>query len=264
MKKQTIMEAKPPHYQRIARQLKSAIERGELTPGSRLPASRVYAQEQGVSRATIENAWGELVAQGWLERRGQAGTFVSERLSPRQLAPVPPARAEPDGAAAVSDGAAGAGSLSARPVGAGDGAAAADAVAVRPCARRSRRRSACRAIVDYLRLSRSIDCQPEQVLITGNYAASMRLILRTLAQPASICGWRIRGFPDPAGREAEGAGDGSVPVDDEGMDVGWGSGITRAHLRCSPRRIRARWAWRCRWPGAASCWRGRRARRVDY
>ncbi|PSC86204.1 DNA-binding transcriptional regulator, partial [Klebsiella pneumoniae] len=77
-----------PLYQRIARQLKSAIERGELTPGSRLPASRVYAQEQGVSRATIENAWGELVAQGWLERRGQAGTFVSERLSPRQLAPV--------------------------------------------------------------------------------------------------------------------------------------------------------------------------------
>ena len=62
-----------PLYQRIARQLKSAIERGELTPGSRLPASRVYAQEQGVSRATIENAWGELVAQGWLERRGQAG-----------------------------------------------------------------------------------------------------------------------------------------------------------------------------------------------
>jgi DNA-binding transcriptional MocR family regulator len=63
---------KIPHYQRIARQLKSAIERGELAPGSRLPASRVYAQEQGVSRATIENA-GELVAQGWLERRGQAG-----------------------------------------------------------------------------------------------------------------------------------------------------------------------------------------------
>jgi DNA-binding GntR family transcriptional regulator len=73
---------KVPHYQRIARQLKSAIEHGELAPGSRLPASRVYAQELGVSRATVENAWGELVAQGWLERRGQAGTFVSERLSP--------------------------------------------------------------------------------------------------------------------------------------------------------------------------------------
>ncbi|MDR8470032.1 GntR family transcriptional regulator, partial [Acinetobacter baumannii] len=36
-----------PLYQRIARQLKSGIERGELAPGSRLPASRVFAQEQG-------------------------------------------------------------------------------------------------------------------------------------------------------------------------------------------------------------------------
>ncbi|MBW5979732.1 hypothetical protein CGB73_11060 [Klebsiella sp. 11263] len=54
---------KIPHYRRIARQLKQAIERGELAPGSRLPASRVYAQELGVSRATVENAWGELVAQ---------------------------------------------------------------------------------------------------------------------------------------------------------------------------------------------------------
>ena len=79
---------KIPHYQRIARQLKQAIEGGELAPGSRLPASRVYAQELGVSRATIENAWGDLVAQGWLERRGQAGTFVSERLIPQQNALV--------------------------------------------------------------------------------------------------------------------------------------------------------------------------------
>lgn len=79
---------KVPHYQRIARQLKSAIEHGELAPGSRLPASRVYAQELGVSRATVENAWGELVAQGWLERRGQAGTFVSERLSPLREEPA--------------------------------------------------------------------------------------------------------------------------------------------------------------------------------
>ncbi|MCL7653367.1 GntR family transcriptional regulator, partial [Klebsiella pneumoniae] len=94
-----------PLYQRIARQLKSAIERGELTPGSRLPASRVYAQEQGVSRATIENAWGELVAQGWLERRGQAGALVRERLRPRQPGPGPPVDpAAPPGAPAFLRG----------------------------------------------------------------------------------------------------------------------------------------------------------------
>ncbi len=74
-----------PLYQRIARQLKSAIERGELAPGSRLPASRVFAQEQGVSRATIENAWGELVAQG-LARATRAGGNLCQRAA--QSAPA--------------------------------------------------------------------------------------------------------------------------------------------------------------------------------
>lgn len=53
-----------PRYQQIARQLKNAIEKGELKPGTRLPSSRTWAQELGVSRSTVENAYAELVAQG--------------------------------------------------------------------------------------------------------------------------------------------------------------------------------------------------------
>ncbi|WP_171878625.1 aminotransferase-like domain-containing protein [Klebsiella quasipneumoniae] len=180
-----------PLYQRIARQLKSAIERGELAPGSRLPASRVFAQEQGVSRATIENAWGELVAQGWLERRGQAGTFVSERLSPRQLAPVPPVPpAQPAAPAEPLPFQMGLPALDLFPRG----------LWARVMGRRLRTQSRFdlapgdpggdpllrQAIVDYLRLSRSIDCQPEQVLIAGNYATAMNLILRTLAHQSPL------------------------------------------------------------------------------
>lgn len=76
-----------PLYQRIARQLKSAIERGELTPGSRLPASRVFAQEQGVSRATIENAWVNWSPRGGLSgvgRRGPLSASGSVRASWRR------------------------------------------------------------------------------------------------------------------------------------------------------------------------------------
>lgn len=72
-----------PRYQEIARQLKTAIEQGELKPGARLPSSRTWSQELGVSRSTVENAYAELVAQGWLVRRGQAGTFVSEQIHPQ-------------------------------------------------------------------------------------------------------------------------------------------------------------------------------------
>ena len=74
-----------PRYQDIARQLKTAIEQGELKPGARLPSSRTSVAGAGVSRSTVEkNAYAELVAQGWLIRRGQAGTFVSERIYPQQ------------------------------------------------------------------------------------------------------------------------------------------------------------------------------------
>lgn len=215
---------KVPHYQRIARQLKSAIEHGELAPGSRLPASRVYAQELGVSRATVENAWGELVAQGWLERRGQAGTFVSERLSPlRGEAPRLPAGIEPTAPQPFQLGLP---ALDLFPRG----------LWARVMGRRLRTQTRfdlapgdpCgemilrRAIVDYLRLSRSIECLPEQVLVTGNYAASMRLLLRTLARPGQHMWMEDPGFPliRPVITQEGGVID-PVPVDDEGMDVAW-------------------------------------------
>lgn len=74
-----------PRYQDIARQLKTAIEQGELKLAQGYPRA-VRSQELGVSRSTVENAYAELVAQGWLVRRGQAGTFVSEQIHPQQSA----------------------------------------------------------------------------------------------------------------------------------------------------------------------------------
>lgn len=215
---------KVPHYQRIARQLKSAIEHGELAPGSRLPASRVYAQELGVSRATVENAWGELVAQGWLERRGQAGTFVSERLSPlrgepaRRPADIAPTAPQPFqlGLPALDLFPRG---LWARVMGRRLRTQTRfDLAPGDPCGEMILRR----AIVDYLRLSRSIECLPEQVLVTGNYAASMRLLLRTLAQPGQHMWMEDPGFPliRPV-ITGEGGVIDPVPVDEEGMDVAW-------------------------------------------
>ncbi|HHT0461941.1 MocR-like pyridoxine biosynthesis transcription factor PdxR [Raoultella planticola] len=215
---------KVPHYQRIARQLKSAIEHGELAPGSRLPASRVYAQELGVSRATVENAWGELVAQGWLERRRQAGTFVSERLSPlrgepaRRPTDIAPTAPQPFqlGLPALDLFPRG---LWARVMGRRLRTQTRfDLAPGDPCGEMILRR----AIVDYLRLSRSIECLPEQVLVTGNYAASMRLLLRTLAQPGQHMWMEDPGFPliRPV-ITGEGGVIDPVPVDEEGMDVAW-------------------------------------------
>lgn len=73
-----------------------------------------------------------------------------------------------------------------------------------------------------MRLSRSIECRPEQVMVTGSYAASMSLILRTLARPGQQMWIEDPGFPLiwPI-VSGEGVVINPVPVDGDGMDVTW-------------------------------------------
>ncbi|WDB99052.1 PLP-dependent aminotransferase family protein [Escherichia albertii] len=211
-----------PRYQDIARQLKTAIEQGELKPGARLPSSRTWSQELGVSRSTVESAYAELVAQGWLSRRGQVGTFVSDQIRPQKSAV--------DVVAFAGE--------SQQPLPFQMGLPALDLFPrelwARVMGRRLRTQTrfdlalgdVCgetvlrEAIVDYLRVSRGIDCQPEQVFITHGYAASMTLILHALAKPGDGMWMEDPGFPlirpiiTRHGVEIL-----PVPVDDNGLDA---------------------------------------------
>ena len=58
--------------------LRDLLLTGALTPGDRMPATRTLAQEIGVSRTTVIDAIDRLIAEGLLEARVGAGTFVSE------------------------------------------------------------------------------------------------------------------------------------------------------------------------------------------
>lgn len=60
--------------------LREAIEKGQLRPALRLPASRHMAAEYGVSRNTVLAVYDQLVAEGYLTTRQGAGTYVSEEL----------------------------------------------------------------------------------------------------------------------------------------------------------------------------------------
>ncbi|HCA84319.1 MAG TPA: GntR family transcriptional regulator, partial [Streptomyces sp.] len=46
--------------------LLDAVRTGRLLPGTRLPSSRALAVDLGVARNTVADAYGELVAEGWL------------------------------------------------------------------------------------------------------------------------------------------------------------------------------------------------------
>lgn len=68
-----------PRYLRIQRAIRQLILEGALAAGKPLPASRPLAKSLGVSRDTLEAAYAQLHAEGFIERRVGSGSFVSER-----------------------------------------------------------------------------------------------------------------------------------------------------------------------------------------
>ncbi|MFW8625679.1 PLP-dependent aminotransferase family protein [Deinococcus sp. ME38] len=66
-----------PLHTRLHTHLQHAIERGELTPGQRLPAERTLAALLGVSRATTVTALDDLTTSGHLTRHVGRGTHVA-------------------------------------------------------------------------------------------------------------------------------------------------------------------------------------------
>ena len=69
-----------PLHARIQRALRQLILNGSLDVGRRLPASRALAQSLGVSRDTVEAAYGQLHAEGFIERRIGSGSVVSKQV----------------------------------------------------------------------------------------------------------------------------------------------------------------------------------------
>ena len=58
-------------------EITTSITSGRLTPGTRLPGTRSLSQQLGVSRNTVLLAFSALEAEGFIETREGAGTFVS-------------------------------------------------------------------------------------------------------------------------------------------------------------------------------------------
>lgn len=67
-------------YRQLCEQIRNQILAGRLAPSSRLPASRELAQQLGVSRNTVTNVYDQLVAEGYLEARTGAWTYVASHL----------------------------------------------------------------------------------------------------------------------------------------------------------------------------------------
>lgn len=70
-----------PHYRLLFNYLQQTIITGQLKPAAKLPSSRELAGTLKLSRNTVKQVYEMLQAEGYIETRHGAGSFVSPQLS---------------------------------------------------------------------------------------------------------------------------------------------------------------------------------------
>lgn len=238
--------ARKPVNRQIYQVIREAILAHALPVGLQLPSSRYLAQEMRVSRNTVTFAYEQLMAEGYLESRAGAGTFVADTV-PDQIAGGVCATPAPDLAGQRAHlglsvrgiqlvGLAGVSKLQwgAFMPGIPDVTQFPNKIWSRlqnKYWRRSRSEMLTyasggghlplrEAIADYLRVARSVNCNAGQVLITTGIHQSMDLIGRMLgdhgdrAWVEDPCYWGTRSVLRSLGIQTV-----PIPVDGEGLAV---------------------------------------------
>lgn len=64
-------------YEHLYKQIKQDILEGRLSPDEKLPSKRALAEHLNISTITVENAYNQLVAEGYIYSKPKSGFFVS-------------------------------------------------------------------------------------------------------------------------------------------------------------------------------------------
>jgi GntR family transcriptional regulator / MocR family aminotransferase len=80
--------AQKPLHRQIYEAYRAVIVGGMLRPGQRVPSTRGLAVELGISRIPVLSAYAQLLAEGYFESRVGAGTAVSVSLPDQPVLPV--------------------------------------------------------------------------------------------------------------------------------------------------------------------------------
>ena len=236
-----------PKYLQLYEHIRQAILNGQLKSGEQLPSSRALARQLGVSRTTAMQAFEHLAAEGYLSGHTGAGTFVSQ-LPPDQLslpgvqaqeAPVIQKRPLLSRRGAVISSLSGSKLVNRqniKPFRPGvpalwdfpftqwfrlmsrqskslgfDAFGYGDAAGYLPLRR---------AIVQYLRKSRGVSCEPEQIIITNGIQQALGLACQLLLNPGDSAWIEDPGYN--GAREAMNLMEiqpRPVPLDQEGISV---------------------------------------------
>ncbi|MBX7187909.1 MAG: PLP-dependent aminotransferase family protein [Vicinamibacteria bacterium] len=242
-----------PLYRQIYEGYRAAIIERRLRPGQRMPSTRGLADELGLSRIPVLNAFEQLIAEGYLQARAGAGTYVSSAL--------PPQRSDGGPAPSGLSGRAGRGRgrrvsrvsvrlPASQPWLRGTGAFAIGQAAIsdfpyatwtRLLSRHAHRLTAGllrygspfghlpfrEAVADYLRTTRAMHCEAEQIMVVSGSQQALAICARALLDPGDQIWTENPGYHGGrAALQLAGARVVPVPVDAEGLDVA--AGISRA------------------------------------
>ena len=232
-------------YRQLYDQLREAILSGRLSAGTRLPSSREFADDLGIARNTVLNAFEQLYAESYLERRVGDGTYVSAQLPEDLLRVKSPRpvreRSNTNGQPVSNFMPIGPGNYIGPPRPFRTGTPALDAF---PCklwgrllARRWSNSAAAilpysdsagypplrKAIASYLSTTRGVRCTPEQLIITCGSQHALEIVTRTLLQSGDDAWIEDPGFLGArAALTAAGARMIPVPVDADGLNISAG------------------------------------------
>ncbi|PYS49205.1 MAG: PLP-dependent aminotransferase family protein [Acidobacteria bacterium] len=240
-----------PIYLQIYESFRSRIVRRELRPGQLVPSTRQLARELRVSRFPVLNAYAQLLAEGYFESRTGAGTFIASSLpeepatkSRKAVAkPAPRLRAIATRAAILPryQNPSGTNGLGPFQVGHPELEAFPLKTWSKLVARHSRNmrlgdllyadamglKSLREVIAVYLRTSRAVRCEAEQIMIVGGSQQALDITARVLFDAGTSVWveepgyWLAHHVLKSAECEVV-----PVPVDSEGLDVAAGINLS--------------------------------------
>ncbi|AZW31823.1 PLP-dependent aminotransferase family protein [Bordetella bronchiseptica] len=220
--------------------LRDLILAGDLPAGTKLPATRALAVDTGLSRNTVLHAYDQLLAEGYLVSAFGSGTFVSDTVP---ATPEPPAPPEVEAAAQhfalsrrgtklVREASASDRQWGAFVAGVPDVSLFPRAVWQRLQSRRWRQAPPelltyaygagymplRRALAEHLRLSRSVKCDADQIVVTSGIHQAVSVLARLLGDNGNTAWMENPGYWGARSTlMACGITPVAVAVDNEGM-----------------------------------------------
>lgn len=234
-----------PLYRQVYARIRGLILEERFVAGDRLPSSRALARDLDVSRTTVELAFDQLLAEGFIERKQGSGTFVADVVPdrPRSFPEVGDSMSSTAVSALPESGH----RMLQTPLDWEDGPVPPGFTPCRPeedafpidlwnrtLTRTVRERGRAvqhaappggdsvlrNVLAAHLARTRGVQCTPEQIVITSGTQQSLDVLSRLLLDPEDSVWMEEPGYLGArAALQAAGARLTPIPVDEEGIDV---------------------------------------------